>query len=158
MTLTRRTRRAARERGQLQVQLGSDPQPRPARLVGAYPAGDLAVIQAEDSTGFKPASFRDSDKAQAGDVVLAVGNPLGLASSVTEGIVSATGRAVTEPASPGSAGTVLPGAASVVPLGTPSQALHDGFTQPAPGWTQLGRRQRGPQTPMWRSPAFGGHR
>jgi putative serine protease PepD len=93
-----------------EVQLGSDPQPRPARLVGAYPAGDLAVIQAEDSTGLKPASFGDSDKAQAGDVVLAVGNPLGLSSSVTEGIVSATGRAVTEPASPSSAGTVLPGA------------------------------------------------
>jgi S1-C subfamily serine protease len=42
--------------------------------------------------------------------VLAVGNPLGLSGSVTEGIVSATGRAVTEPASPGSLGTTLPDA------------------------------------------------
>ncbi len=33
--------------------------------------------------------------------------------------------------------------ASVDPLGTPSHALHDGFTQPAPGWTQLSRRQQG---------------
>jgi putative serine protease PepD len=93
-----------------QVQLSGDPQPRPARLIGTYPAGDLAVIQAGDATGLKPASFGDSDKARAGDVVLAVGNPLGLSSSVTEGIVSATGRAVTEPASANSAGTVLPGA------------------------------------------------
>jgi S1-C subfamily serine protease len=93
-----------------QVQLADDPQPRPARLVGAYPAGDLAVIRAEDPSGLKPASFGNSDKAQAGDVVLAVGNPLGLSSSVTEGIVSATGRAVTEPASASSAGTVLAGA------------------------------------------------
>lgn len=92
------------------VQLADDPQPRPARLVGAYPAGDLAVIRAEDPSGLKPASFGDSDKAQAGDVVLAVGNPLGLSSSVTEGIVSATGRAVTESATPRSPGTVLPDA------------------------------------------------
>jgi S1-C subfamily serine protease len=45
-----------------------------------------------------------------GDVVLAIGNPLGLTSSVTEGIVSATGRAVTEPATPQSPGATLPGA------------------------------------------------
>jgi hypothetical protein len=75
-----------------QVQLAGDPKPRPARLVGAYPAGDLAVIHASDATGLKPASFGDSGKVQAGDVVLAVGNPLGLSSSVTEGIISATGR------------------------------------------------------------------
>ena len=93
-----------------QVQLADDPQPRQARLAGSYPAGDLAVIQVEDRSGLKPASFGDSDKVRAGDVVLAVGNPLGLSSSVTEGIVSATDRAVTEPASASSPGTTLPNA------------------------------------------------
>jgi S1-C subfamily serine protease len=54
-----------------------------------------------------PASFGNSGKTQAGDVVLAVGNPLGLSGSATEGIISATGRAVTEPASLASPGTTL---------------------------------------------------
>jgi putative serine protease PepD len=94
----------------MQVQLSGDPKPRQARLVGTYPAGDLAVIRVDDPAGMVPASFGDSDKAQVGDVVLAVGNPLGLSGSVTEGIVSATSRVVTEPASASSSGTVLPGA------------------------------------------------
>src|SRR5580704_10793574 len=94
----------------MQVQLSDDPKPRQARLVGSYPAGDLAVIRVDDPAGLVPASFGDSDKAQIGDVVLAVGNPLGLSGSVTEGIVSATSRVVTEPASASSSGTVLPDA------------------------------------------------
>ena len=93
-----------------QVQLASDPAPRPARLVGSYPADDLAVIRAADPAGLIPARFGDSAKAQAGDVVLAVGNPLGLSGSVTEGIVSATGRAVTEPGAAGSPAATLPDA------------------------------------------------
>src|SRR5499427_5731588 len=93
------------------VQTADDRAPRPARLVGSYPGGDLAVIKAENPAGLTPARFGDSGKARAGDVVLAVGNPLGLSGSVTEGIISATGRAVTEPASPpGSAAVALPGA------------------------------------------------
>ena len=94
----------------MQVQLSDDPKPRQARLVGSYPAGDLAVIRVDDPAGLVPASFGDSDKVQVGDVVLAVGNPLGLSGSVTEGIVSATSRVVTEPTSADSSGTVLPGA------------------------------------------------
>ena len=93
-----------------QVQLADNPKPRPGQLVGIYPAGDLAVIRVEDRSGLKPATFGNSDQARAGDVVLAVGNPLGLSGSVTEGIISATGRAVTEPAAQGSPGTVLPDA------------------------------------------------
>jgi S1-C subfamily serine protease len=81
-----------------QVQRADDPKPRQARLVGSYPAGDLAVIKVDNPSGLTPASFGNSDQAQAGDVVLAVGNPLGLSSSVTEGIISATGRTVSEPA------------------------------------------------------------
>ena len=85
-----------------EVQVAGQAKPRPARLVGTYPPDDLAVIRADDPSGLRPARFGDSSRAQAGDVVLAVGNPLGLSGSVTEGIISATGRAVTEPAAPGS--------------------------------------------------------
>ena len=59
------------------------------------------MIRADDPAGLQPATFGDSDQAQVGDVVLAVGNPLGLSGSVTHGIVSAIDRAVTEPASRG---------------------------------------------------------
>jgi putative serine protease PepD len=75
-----------------------------ATLVGTFPVNDIAVIKSE-STGLAPATFGDSSKLVVGDVVLAIGNPLGLQSSVTEGIVSATGRTVTEPS-----GAALPGA------------------------------------------------
>jgi S1-C subfamily serine protease len=78
--------------------------------VGTYPPDDLAVIRADDPSGLRPARFGDSSRAQAGDVVLAIGNPLGLSGSVTEGIISATGRAVTEPAVPGSPAATLPDA------------------------------------------------
>jgi hypothetical protein len=84
--------------------------------ISSYAAGDLAVIRVDDRSGLRPASFGNSDKAQAGDVVLAVGNPLGLSSSATEGIVSATGRAVTEPATSGSPGTVLPAIQTSAPV------------------------------------------
>jgi S1-C subfamily serine protease len=67
------------------------------------------VIRAGDPAGLTAARFADSGQVQVGDVVLAVGNPLGLTSSVTEGIVSATGRAVAEPATPESPGATLPG-------------------------------------------------
>jgi S1-C subfamily serine protease len=67
-----------------------------ATLVGSFPTDDLAVIRAA-KTDLQPATFADSSKLVVGDVVLAIGNPLGLQSSVTEGIVSATGRTVAEP-------------------------------------------------------------
>ncbi|HET9967384.1 MAG TPA: trypsin-like peptidase domain-containing protein [Streptosporangiaceae bacterium] len=95
---------------EFQVQLVGNTTPRSAKLVGTYPADDLAVIRADDPAGLQPATFGDSDQAQAGDVVLAVGNPLGLSGSVTQGIVSATDRAVTEPATGGAAAATLPGA------------------------------------------------
>ncbi len=98
-----------------QVQVAGDTSPRSAQLVGTYPADDLAVIRADNPAGLHPARFGDSDQAQAGDVVLAIGNPLGLSGSVTQGIVSATDRAVTEPAADGPDGqsraaATLPGA------------------------------------------------
>ena len=90
------------------VQIPGDPTPRSASLVGAYRPDDLAVIRVSNASGLQPAQFGDSAKAQAGDVVLAVGNPLGLSGSVTSGIISATGRVVTEPASAGRAAATLP--------------------------------------------------
>jgi S1-C subfamily serine protease len=100
----------AADAASFQVQVPGQAQPRPARLVGAYAPDDLAVIRAGNPSGLTPARFGDSSKAQAGDVVLAVGNPLGLSGSVTEGIISATGRAVTEPVTPGSPAAALPDA------------------------------------------------
>ena len=94
-----------------QVRVAGDTAPRSAHLVGSYPPDDLAVIRVDDPSGLQPAQFGDSAKAQAGDVVLAVGNPLGLSGSVTSGIISATGRVVTEPASgDGQPGATLPDA------------------------------------------------
>jgi putative serine protease PepD len=96
---------------EFKVQVAGDPAPRTAKLVGRYAPDDLAVIRVDDPKGLQPARFGDSARAQAGDVVLAVGNPLGLSGSVTSGIVSATGRVVAEPASAdGQAGATLPDA------------------------------------------------
>ena len=77
-----------------QVFLAGSASPLPARLTGSYPPDDLAVIQVTGPAHLAPARFADSSKLQVGDIVLAMGNPLGLASSVTDGIISAVGRTV----------------------------------------------------------------
>jgi S1-C subfamily serine protease len=64
-------------------------------LVGTFPADDLAVVHVKGATPH-PATFADSSKLQVGEFALAIGNPLGLRSSVTEGIVSSLGRTVSE--------------------------------------------------------------
>ncbi len=65
-----------------------------ARVLGSDPGSDLAVIRAEVSDRkLTVAALGDSDGIRAGDPVLAIGNPFGLEGSLTEGIVSATGRA-----------------------------------------------------------------
>ena len=66
-----------------------------ATLVGTSAENDLAVIRVEGAN-LPPATLGDSSKLRVGDFVLAVGNPLGLASSVTNGLVSALGRTVDE--------------------------------------------------------------
>jgi putative serine protease PepD len=67
----------------------------PATLIGAFPPDDLAVIKVSGAH-LKPATFADSSKLRVGDLAIAIGNPLGLRSSVTEGIVSAFRQAVLE--------------------------------------------------------------
>jgi S1-C subfamily serine protease len=80
-----------------------------ARLVYAYPEQDLAVIKLDKlPRGLRPARLGDSSKVAVGQIVLAMGSPLGLSSSVTQGIVSATGRTVSEGRSGGGTGATLP--------------------------------------------------
>jgi S1-C subfamily serine protease len=91
-----------------QVFLAGSATPLPARLTGSYPPDDLAVIQVSGGAHLVPAHFGDSSKLRVGDIVLAMGNPLGLASSVTDGIISAVGRTVPEPPEGGKPGATLP--------------------------------------------------
>jgi S1-C subfamily serine protease len=65
-----------------------------ATVVGTDPASDLGVVQLQGATDLTPATFADSDKVQVGDVAVAIGAPLGLSNTVTDGIISATDRAV----------------------------------------------------------------
>jgi S1-C subfamily serine protease len=66
-----------------------------ATLVGTDPGNDLAVIRLSRSTP-DPATFGESAGVHSGDIVFAIGNPLGLQSSVTQGIVSSINRSVGE--------------------------------------------------------------
>ncbi len=93
---------------QFKVLLSNSATTRTATLVGKYLPDDLAVIKVSDAAGLRPASFGDSSRLEVGDLVLAIGTPLGLTSSATQGIVSAIGRTVAEPSEPGMAGATLP--------------------------------------------------
>jgi putative serine protease PepD len=66
-----------------------------AKVVGTDPIDDLAVIKLQNVTGLQPAQFADSSKLNVGDTAIAIGAPLGLAGSVTNGIVSALNRSIT---------------------------------------------------------------
>jgi len=75
---------------EIEVQL-SDGRTKKARLVGADSEVDLAVLKIDDP-GVKPLKLADSDMVQAGDFVLAIGNPFGFDETVTDGIISSKGR------------------------------------------------------------------
>lgn len=66
-----------------------------ATIVGTDPISDLAVIKVDDVTDLEPADFADSSKLNVGDTAIAIGAPLGLAGTVTDGIVSALNRSIT---------------------------------------------------------------
>ena len=65
-----------------------------AKVIGADPGMDLAVLQMQTNEKFKPVKFGDSDKARIGDWVIAIGNPFGLGGTVTSGIISARNRSI----------------------------------------------------------------
>jgi serine protease Do len=75
---------------EIEVQL-SDGRSKKARLIGADAQVDLAVLKIDDP-GVKPLKLADSDTVQAGDFVLAIGNPFGFEETVTDGIISSRGR------------------------------------------------------------------
>ena len=74
----------------VQVQL-ADGRTLPAKFVGADGPSDIAILKIE-AEGLQPLPFGDSDKVNVGQMVFAVGNPLGLQETVTQGIISAKGR------------------------------------------------------------------
>ena len=65
-----------------------------AKVIGADPLSDIAVLQIETKEKFVPVKFGDSDKARIGDWVIAIGNPFGLGGTVTSGIISARNRSI----------------------------------------------------------------
>jgi putative serine protease PepD len=66
-----------------------------ATVVGTDPATDLALIEAQGASGLEAATLGSSGSVRVGDTVLAVGSPLGLEETVTQGIVSALHRTIT---------------------------------------------------------------
>jgi S1-C subfamily serine protease len=109
----------------------------PATLVGTFAPDDLAVVRIQ-AGGLTPAMFANSSTLQVGDIVMAIGNPLGLQSSVSEGIVSAfriampEGNGVTLPSviqttaaiNPGNSGGALVNLSEQV-VGIPTLAATD---------------------------------
>ena len=65
-----------------------------AKVIGADPLSDIAVLQLKTNDKFIPVKFGDSDKARIGDWVIAIGNPFGLGGTVTSGIISARNRSI----------------------------------------------------------------
>jgi serine protease Do len=79
---------------EIKVQL-SDGRVAPARLIGTDPETDIAVLKI-DTKNVAPLPFADSDQVRVGQRVVAVGNPFGLEETVTQGIISAKGRAMAD--------------------------------------------------------------
>ncbi len=65
-----------------------------AKVIGTDPTTDLAVIKLNNASGLTPATFADSSKLNVGDTAVAIGAPLGLSGTVTNGIVSALNRSI----------------------------------------------------------------
>ncbi|HYO41478.1 MAG TPA: trypsin-like peptidase domain-containing protein [Nocardioidaceae bacterium] len=84
----------AADEGQIKV-VGKDGRRHAATIVGRSPVYDLAILEVSQPAGLRPAAIGSSQQLRVGDTVVAIGSPLGLSSTVTTGIVSATERPVT---------------------------------------------------------------
>jgi serine protease Do len=76
---------------EIMIGLGNDLRKFKAKKIGTDPGTDVALLKI-DENNLPSVNFADSDKARAGDIVLAIGNPFGLRQTVTMGIISAVGR------------------------------------------------------------------
>ncbi|MDT0264909.1 trypsin-like peptidase domain-containing protein [Streptomyces sp. DSM 44915] len=104
------------EEDSFEVTLATGRQPLEAELVSAYPEQDLALLALVDPPDqLRAATFGDSAEVRVGQIVLAMGNPLGLASSVTQGIVSAVGRSVSEGEGEATLGNMVQTSAAINP-------------------------------------------
>ncbi|MDC3117931.1 Do family serine endopeptidase [Candidatus Pelagibacter sp.] len=65
-----------------------------AKVIGADPLSDIAILKIDSNEKFMTVKFGDSDKARIGDWVIAIGNPFGLGGTVTSGIISARNRSI----------------------------------------------------------------
>ncbi len=83
------------EATKITVTLFNDETPYEAKIIGTDEQTDLAVIKIE-KTGLSKAEFADSDNIKVGEFAMAVGNPLGMQSSITCGVISAVNRDVTD--------------------------------------------------------------
>lgn len=79
----------------------------PAKLIGADPVSDLAVIRVEGKADLTPIELGKSSAVVVGQQVVAIGSPLGLAGTVTEGIISALNRPVSTSGEAGNQNTVI---------------------------------------------------
>ena len=104
-----------------------------AKLVGTDPLSDLAVIKVDDASGLTAATLGDSGKLNVGDTAIAIGSPLGLTGTVTDGIVSTLNRTISV-------------ASSAAPKeGDTSEGGDQGFQFAPPGGGQgQSRRTRAP--------------
>jgi putative serine protease PepD len=96
----------------LQVK-GNDGKLYAATIVGTDPISDLAVVKLTDAKGLTPMNWADSGKLNVGDTAIAIGAPLGLSGTVTEGIVSALNRSISiassaAPKAPDNSGDTAP--------------------------------------------------
>lgn len=94
-----------------------------ARVVGRAPRSDLALLRTVALRGFVPATFGSAKQLQTGDEVLVIGNPLGLAGTVSRGIVSALHRSV--PLDTGAAQPQVDPLFGLPEKVTPTSFLHD---------------------------------
>lgn len=108
-----------------EVLLATGQRPFPARLVATHPEQDLALVRlTRRPEQLRPVTFGDSSAVAVGQHCLAMGNPLGLSSSVTQGIVSAVGRSVSQGAGLPALGNMIQTSAAINP-GNSGGALVD---------------------------------